>query len=121
MAESIVLEKIQFPDPVISISIEPKTKVDQEKMGMALKRLSEEDPTFIIKVDHETGQTLISGMGELHLEIIVDRMLREFSVEANIGTPQVAYKETEPAPLNKRENILGNQEEEGSMGMFLSK
>ncbi len=90
----IILEKITFPEPVISISIEPKTKADQEKMSLALKRLSEEDPTFKIKSDEDTGQTIISGMGELHLEILVDRMLREFKVGANIGQPQVAYKET---------------------------
>ncbi len=90
----IILEKIIFPEPVISIRIEPKTKADQEKMGLALKRLAEEDPTFKIKVDEETGDTIISGMGELHLEIIVDRLFREFKVEANIGQPQVAYKET---------------------------
>jgi elongation factor G len=90
----IVLEKITFPEPVISVAIEPKTKADQEKMGTALRRLAEEDPTFRIKGDIETGQTIISGMGELHLEIIVDRMLREFKVEANVGRPQVAYKET---------------------------
>ncbi|HUT96341.1 MAG TPA: elongation factor G [Candidatus Paceibacterota bacterium] len=90
----IVLEKITFPDPVIYIAIEPKTKADQEKMGMALKRLADEDPTFKIRGDEETGQTIISGMGELHLEIIVDRMKREFKVEANVGRPQVAYKET---------------------------
>ena len=90
----IILEKIDFPEPVISIAIEPKTKADQEKMGLALKKLAEEDPTFKIKGDPETGQTIISGMGELHLEILVDRMLREFKVEANIGRPQVAYKET---------------------------
>jgi elongation factor G len=90
----LILEKITFPEPVISLAIEPKTKADQEKMGLALKRLSEEDPTFRISSDMETGQTIISGMGELHLEIIVDRMLREFKVDANIGKPQVAYKET---------------------------
>ncbi len=90
----IVLETITFPDPVISLAIEPKTRADQEKLGYALKRLSEEDPTFKIKSDPETGQTLISGMGELHLEIIVDRMKREFNVLANTGRPQVAYKET---------------------------
>ena len=90
----IVLEKIIFPEPVISIRIEPKTKADQEKMGMALKRLSDEDPTFKIKGDLETGETIISGMGELHLEIIVDRMKREFKIEGNVGRPQVSYKET---------------------------
>jgi elongation factor G len=90
----IVLEKISFPDPVISLAIEPKTKNDQEKMGFALQRLSEEDPTFKIKSNLETNQTIIWGMGELHLEILVDRMKREFKVEANVGAPQVAYKET---------------------------
>jgi len=90
----IILENITFPDPVISVAIEPKTKSDQEKLGIALKKLSEEDPTFKIKGNPETGQTLISGMGELHLEILVERMRREFGVEANVGQPQVAYKET---------------------------
>ncbi|OHA96129.1 MAG: translation elongation factor G, partial [Candidatus Zambryskibacteria bacterium RIFCSPHIGHO2_02_FULL_43_14] len=90
----IILDQITFPEPVISLRIEPKTKADQEKMGMALKRLSDEDPTFKIKSDQETGETVIMGMGELHLEIIVDRMKREFAVEANVGKPQVAYKET---------------------------
>ena len=90
----IILEKIIFPEPVISIRIEPKTKADQEKMSLALHRLSEEDPTFRVQTDQETGDTIISGMGELHLEIIVDRMLREFTVGANIGQPQVAYRET---------------------------
>ncbi|MBI2426616.1 MAG: elongation factor G [Candidatus Kerfeldbacteria bacterium] len=90
----VVLEKITFPDPVISIAIEPKTKADQEKMGTALQKLAEEDPTFQVRSNEETAQTLIYGMGELHLEIIVDRMKREFSVEANVGKPQVAYKET---------------------------
>jgi elongation factor G len=90
----IILETIIFPEPVISLRIEPKTKADQERMGMALHRLSDEDPTFRIKADSETGETVISGMGELHLDIIVDRMKREFNVEANVGAPQVAYKET---------------------------
>lgn len=90
----IILERITFPEPVISIRIEPKTKADQEKMGLALRRLGEEDPTFRIRVDQETAETIISGMGELHLEIIVDRMFREFGVSANVGTPQVAYRET---------------------------
>lgn len=93
-AHPIVLESITFPDPPVSIAIEPKTKSDQEKMGIAMQRLAEEDPTFKINVDDETGQTIIRGMGELHLEIIVDRMKREFEVEANIGAPQVAYRET---------------------------
>ncbi len=90
----IVLESITFPEPVISLAIEPKTKADQEKMGMALSKLAEEDPTFTVKSDEETLQTIISGMGELHLDIIVDRMKREFKVEANVGKPQVAYRET---------------------------
>jgi len=90
----IRLESIEFPDPVISIAVEPKTKQDQEKMSLALQRLAEEDPTFRVRTDEETGQMIISGMGELHLEIIVDRLRREFKVEANVGKPQVAYKET---------------------------
>jgi elongation factor G len=90
----IILESIVFPEPPVSIAIEPATKADQEKMSLALQRLAEEDPTFRIKVDHETGQTIISGMGELHLEILVDRMKREFGVVANVGAPQVAYRET---------------------------
>jgi len=90
----IVLERIAFPEPVISVAIEPKSKVDQEKMGLALSRLAEEDPTFQVKGDPESGQTIISGMGELHLDIIVDRLVREFKVEANVGQPQVSYKET---------------------------
>lgn len=92
--DPIILDQIVFPEPVISLRIEPKTKADQEKMGLALKRLSDEDPTFKIKSDDETGETVIMGMGELHLEILVDRMKREFAVEANIGKPQVSYKET---------------------------
>ncbi|MEI7674163.1 MAG: elongation factor G [bacterium] len=94
LAKPIILESITFPEPPVSIAIEPKTKADQEKMSIALQRLAEEDPTFRIHVDHETGQTIISGMGELHLDIIIDRMKREFTVEANIGQPQVAYRET---------------------------
>jgi elongation factor G len=90
----IVLESMEFPEPVIDVAIEPKTKADQDKMGVALVKLAEEDPTFRMRTDPETGQTIISGMGELHLEIIVDRLLREFKVEANVGKPQVAYKET---------------------------
>jgi elongation factor G len=93
-ANPIILEEIKFPEPVISLRIEPKTKADQEKMGMALKKLADEDPTFRITTDEETMETIISGMGELHLEILVDRMKREFNVEANVGKPQVAYKET---------------------------
>ncbi len=93
-SDPIVLEKIIFPEPVISIAIEPKTKADQDKLGESLAKLSDEDPTFRVKTDEETGQTLISGMGELHLDIIVDRLKREFKVDANVGNPQVAYKET---------------------------
>ncbi len=90
----VILESMEFPEPVIDIAIEPKTKAGQDKMGVALAKLAEEDPTFRVHTDKETGQTIISGMGELHLEIIVDRLLREFNVEANVGAPQVAYKET---------------------------
>jgi elongation factor G len=90
----IILERMEFPEPVISVAVEPKTKADQEKMGMALSKLAQEDPSFRVHTDEESGQTIISGMGELHLEIIVDRMKREFKVEANVGAPQVAYRET---------------------------
>ncbi|MEL0081288.1 MAG: elongation factor G [bacterium] len=93
-SKPIILESLNFPDPVISVAIEPQTKADQEKLGMALNKLSIEDPSFKVKVDHETNQTIISGMGELHLEIIVDRLKREFNVEAKVGAPQVAYRET---------------------------
>ncbi len=92
--KQITLERMEFPEPVISVAVEPKTKADQEKMGMALSKLAQEDPSFRVHTDQESGQTIISGMGELHLEIIVDRMKREFSVEANVGKPQVAYRET---------------------------
>jgi elongation factor G len=93
-AKPIILEQITFPAPVVAMSVEPKTKNDQEKMGTALKKLADEDPTFIVSTDEETMQTIIAGMGELHLEILVDRMKREFGVEANVGAPQVAYRET---------------------------
>jgi elongation factor G len=99
----IVLETITFPDPVVHVSIEPKTKVDQEKMAVALQRLAEEDPTFQVRTDEETGQTIVSGMGELHLEVIVDRMKREFKVEAAVGRPQVAYRETVRESVQKVE------------------
>ena len=92
--DHVILEKMDFPDPVISVAVEPKTKADQEKMGIALQKLAQEDPSFKVSTDEESGQTIISGMGELHLEIIVDRMLREFKVEAEVGKPQVAYRET---------------------------
>jgi elongation factor G len=94
IAKPITLESIVFPDPPVSIAVEPKTKSDQEKMGIALQRLAEEDPTFRVRTDEETGQTIMSGMGELHLDILIDRMRREFSVEANVGEPQVAFRES---------------------------
>jgi elongation factor G len=111
----IVLETIKFPEPVIDIAIEPKTKADQDKMGMALARLSEEDPTFRVRSDQETGQTLISGMGELHLEVIVDRMLREFRVDANVGRPQVAYRETITKPAKAEGRFV---RQSGGRGMY---
>jgi elongation factor G len=98
-ANPVVLESIVFPEPVISVSIEPKTRVDQDKMGAALGRLAEEDPTFRMRTNEETAQTVIEGMGELHLEVIVDRLMREFRVDANVGRPQVAYKETITQPV----------------------
>jgi len=102
-AHPIVLERMEFPEPVISVAIEPKTKVDQDKLGKALGALSEEDPTFQVRTDEETGQTIIAGMGELHLDVLVDRMVREFSVAANVGKPQVAYRETITVPIEKIE------------------
>ncbi len=102
-AHPIVLERMEFPEPVISVAIEPKTKVDQDKLGKALSALSEEDPTFQVRTDDETGQTIIAGMGELHLDVLVDRMVREFSVAANVGKPQVAYRETITIPVEKIE------------------
>ncbi|MGL4534108.1 MAG: elongation factor G [Fusobacteriaceae bacterium] len=101
MDNPIILEKMEFPEPVISVAVEPKTKVDQEKMGIALSKLAEEDPTFRVKTDQETGQIIISGMGELHLEILVDRMRREFKVESTVGKPQVAYRETITASVDQ--------------------
>ena len=101
MGHSVVLENIHFPDPVISVAIEPKTTADQNKMGEALRKLSEEDPTFRVRSDEDTGQTIISGMGELHLDVLVDRMLREFRVQANVGKPRVAYRETITRPVNR--------------------
>ncbi len=100
---------MQFPEPVISVAIEPKTKSDQDKLGTGLQRLAEEDPTFRVRTDEETGQTLISGMGELHLEIIVDRLMREFSVDANVGRPQVAYRETAGKAVQKIEGRFVRQ------------
>ena len=102
-SKPIVLEQLDFPDPVVHVAVEPKSKGDQDKLGKALTALSEEDPTFQVKTDDETGQTVISGMGELHLEVLVDRMLREFKVDASIGKPQVAYRETITAPVDKFE------------------
>src|SRR5690606_23828775 len=97
--DEVLLEQLEFPEPVIHVAVEPKTKADQEKMSKALQALSEEDPTFQVRTDEETGQTVISGMGELHLEVIVDRMLREFKVDATVGKPQVAYRETITQPV----------------------
>ncbi len=105
----IVLERMEFPEPVISVAVEPKTKADQEKMGIALQKLAQEDPSFRVHTDEESGQTIISGMGELHLEIIVDRMKREFKVEANVGAPQVAYRETIRKPVEKAEGKFVRQ------------
>src|SRR5262249_25162277 len=105
----IRLESMDFPEPVSSVAIEPKTKGDQDKLGSGLQRLAEEDPTFRVRTDDETGQTLISGMGELHLEIIVDRLTREFNVDANVGRPQVAYRETISKPVHKIEGRFVRQ------------
>jgi elongation factor G len=102
-SKPIILESITFPTPVISVAVEPKTKADQEKLATSMAKLADEDPTFIVKYDEETGQTIISGMGELHLEILVDRLVREFNVGANVGKPQVAYRETIRKPVHKVE------------------
>lgn len=115
-ANPIILEQITFPEPVISLAIEPKTKADQEKMGIALNRLAQEDPTFQIKGDTETGQTTISGMGELHLDVLVDRMKREFKVEANVGQPQVAYKETIRKPIKQEGKFIRQSGGRGQYG-----
>ena len=112
----ITLERMEFPEPVISVAIEPRTKADQEKMGIALSKLAQEDPSFRVHTDEESGQTIISGMGELHLEIIVDRMKREFKVEANVGAPQVAYRETMRKPVEKVEGKFVRQS--GGRGQF---
>ncbi|MDD4803562.1 MAG: elongation factor G [Candidatus Pacebacteria bacterium] len=117
----ILLDQIVFPEPVINLRIEPKTKVDQEKMGFALKKLSDEDPTFKIKSDSETGETVIAGMGELHLEILVDRMKREFGVEANVGKPQVAYKETITGEAEREEKYIKQSGGKGQYGHVLIK
>jgi elongation factor G len=114
--KAITLEKMEFPDPVISQAVEPKTKVDQEKMGVALSRLAQEDPSFRVHTDEESGQTIISGMGELHLEIIVDRMKREFSVEASVGKPQVAYRETFKKTLESEGKFIKQSGGRGQYG-----
>ncbi|PXY80483.1 elongation factor G [Bifidobacterium indicum] len=114
--EPVVLESMTFPDPVIEVAVEPKTKADQEKMGVALQKLSEEDPTFQVKTDEESGQTLISGMGELQLDILVDRMRREFHVECNVGKPQVAYRETIRKPVMNQEYT--HKKQTGGSGQF---
>ena len=112
----ITLEKMEFPDPVISVAVEPKTKADQEKMGLALQRLAKEDPSFRVSTDQESGQTIIAGMGELHLEIIVDRMKREFKVEANVGKPQVAYRETIRARVEQEGKFVRQSGGRGKYG-----
>ncbi|MEV4416014.1 elongation factor G [Catellatospora sp. NPDC049609] len=117
-ANPVILESMTFPDPVISVAIEPKTKADQEKLGTAIQKLAEEDPTFRVKLDEETGQTVISGMGELHLEILVDRMKREFNVEANVGKPQVAYRETIRRVVDKLEYT--HKKQTGGSGQYAS-
>ena len=112
----ITLERMEFPDPVISVAVEPKTKADQEKMGMALSKLAQEDPSFRVRTDEESGQTIISGMGELHLEIIVDRMKREFNVEANVGAPQVSYRETIRKPIEQEGKFVRQSGGRGQYG-----
>ena len=112
----VILESMTFPAPVIEVAIEPKTKSDQEKLGMAIQRLSDEDPTFTVKADEETGQTIIAGMGELHLEILVDRMKREFRVEATVGKPQVAYRETLRKEVSK--HSYTHKKQTGGSGQF---
>jgi elongation factor G len=114
-AKPIILERMEFPDPVIELSVEPKTKADQEKMGIALSRLAAEDPSFRVSTDHESGQTIIKGMGELHLDILVDRMKREFKVEANVGAPQVAYREYLAKPV---ELTYTHKKQSGGSGQF---
>ena len=115
-SDHVILESIEFPDPVIQIAIEPKTKADQEKMGIALNRLAEEDPTFQVSTNEETNQTLIAGMGELHLDVLVDRMKREFKVEANVGQPQVAYRETITKPADGEEKYVKQTGGRGQYG-----
>lgn len=112
----VILERMEFPDPVIDVAVEPKTKADQEKMGIALSKLAQEDPSFRVHTDEESGQTIISGMGELHLEIIVDRMKREFNVEANVGKPQVAYRETIRKPIEQEGKFIRQSGGRGQYG-----
>jgi len=115
LTKPIILERMEFPEPVIEVAVEPKTKGDQEKLGVALNRLAQEDPSFRVSVDHESGQTIIKGMGELHLDIIVDRMRREFKVEANVGAPQVAFRET----VSKRADVdYTHKKQTGGSGQF---
>jgi elongation factor G len=114
--EQVVLESMTFPEPVISVAIEPKTKGDQEKLGTAIQKLAEEDPTFQVQLDEETGQTIIKGMGELHLDILVDRMRREFKVEANVGKPQVAYRETIRRTVDKIDYV--HKKQTGGSGQY---
>ncbi|MDE3207221.1 MAG: elongation factor G, partial [Pseudomonadota bacterium] len=115
LSQTVILERMEFPEPVIHVAVEPKTKADQEKMGVALNRLAQEDPSFRVRTDEESGQTIISGMGELHLEIIVDRMKREFGVEANVGAPQVAYREA----IKKQVDIEGKfVKQSGGRGQY---
>tara|TARA_B100000945_G_scaffold291472_1_gene265981 strand:- start:73 stop:1083 length:1011 start_codon:yes stop_codon:yes gene_type:complete len=116
VSEPIILEKIEFPDPVISVAVEPKTSGDQDKMGVALQKLSEEDPTFQVRSDENTAQTIISGMGELHLEVIIDRMMREFKIQANVGKPRVAYHESIRKSVDKVE--YRHVKQSGGRGQF---
>src|ERR1044072_8340060 len=111
----IILERMEFPDPVIEVAVEPKTKADQEKMGLALTRLAAEDPSFRVTTDHESRQTIIKGMGVLHLEILVERMKREFKVDANVGAPQVAYRETLGRPVKL---TYTHKKQSGGSGQF---
>ena len=115
-SKPIILERMVFPEPVISVSVEPKTKADQEKMGMALSKLAEEDPSFRVTSNPETGETIMEGMGELHLDILVDRMRREFKVEANVGAPQVAYRETITMPVADERGV--HKKQSGGRGQF---
>jgi elongation factor G len=116
MQNVITLERMEFPEPVISVAVEPKTQADQEKMGIALGKLAQEDPSFRVRTDEESGQTIISGMGELHLEILVDRMRREFGVEASVGKPQVAYRETLTKPIDG--HMYQHKKQTGGSGQY---